>query len=449
MPNLTTIPNEILDEIAFYLDPQATSHLQLISRSLYCNLAPAMHRHAIASKDGMPALHWAAENGHFPLVQHLLPLFPVDHANTSGYAAFQATSQASNNPPTPTDPLLDGAGIDHPDDRGLTALHYACANPMSANAEDIIRLLISHGANVNIECLNRSAVPLSIAIEAGFKDIICVLFEAGANVHWVSIDGKPLVHYPVWIRDMESFELLLGYGADMESCDRFRRTSLLLAVRYGGLAIVKMLVGRGADVRRVDSEGDNPLTMALRGHHTDIAEYLVRLEGMDITSDNLGYTPFNMAAAAGLDPLLKILHELGAPIDYANELGVTALHMAIFNGQVTTMKLLLEWGANIENVTNSGDTPLLAAIEYQDLEMVEILIAEGADITTCGLGSVPPLSIACLSGNEEIVGLLLAKGADVNPVDEEGQTAMDWAVVYGYHGVIAILAAHIGDCHGN
>lgn len=447
MPNFTTIPNEILDEIASYLDPQATSHLQLTSRSLYCNLAPAMHRHAIVSKDGMPALHWAAEQGHLPLVQQLLPQFPVHLADAAGYTAPQASARASDNLLILADRLRHGADIDHFDDRGLTALHYVCANPSSPSAEDIVRLLISHGANVNIECLNRSAVPLSIAIEAGFKDIVRVLFDAGASVHWVSADGQPLLHYSVRIGDVQTSELLLGYGADIESCDRFRRSSLLHAVRYGQLAIVKMLVGRGVDVRRVDRDGLNPLTMAIRGHHNDIAEYLARLEGMDITSDYSGNTPCNMAALEGLDALLTILHEMGAPMDCINQEGVTALIMAVVNGHATTVKLLLEWGANIEHVTNKGNTPLLLAIEYQDLEIVEILIAEGADLTNRGSGSVPPLTLACQLGNKKIVGLLLAKGVAVNPIDGEGQTAMDWAVMKGYCGVITILAAHNRDFH--
>lgn len=97
MPNLLTIPNEILDEIVSNLDALATSYLLLSCRSLATLVKPAMLLHAVAPKCNEPALHWASRKAHLPLIQFLLIRFPVDLEKDDRSTPLQAASWSCSN----------------------------------------------------------------------------------------------------------------------------------------------------------------------------------------------------------------------------------------------------------------------------------------------------------------------------------------------------------------
>lgn len=447
MPCLFAIPNELLDRVAFYLGPRDTSHLLITCRLLYSNLAPAMLRHAAASKDGMNALHWAAKKGYLPLVQRLLPLFPVDLPDAAGRTALQTSASARSNLLVLSHLLVHGADVNHVDHSGLSALHYAfqrdVRNP--ATVEATVRLLITHGANVNIESKSPASVPLSFALYAGLPNAGRLLLDAGADPNWVNQVGNPLLLELAQAGDTEWLELLLDYGADIDCCNGHRSNPLLLAAQYANLSTVKMLVEKGADLLCVNNDGDTPLVLAIQYGHGEIAEYLVGLEGVDVTSEGgLGDTPLVLAALVGWDPVLRMLLEKGCPVDHVAPRGRTALHAAVLHERNTIVQTLLEKGANVELVDSGGDTPLLLAIEGGFTEITDMLIAGGANLTSRGRRLLPPLTVACQFGLETIVNLLLEKGVDVNHRDEEGRTPMRLAEIEDRRGVVKILAAHGG-----
>ena len=64
----------------------------------------------------------------------------------------------------------------------ITALHFAA----QAGHNDIVRLLVANGANVNAQMVSRGikgVTPLHLAVEAGHLDIMDILIEAGCDVH--------------------------------------------------------------------------------------------------------------------------------------------------------------------------------------------------------------------------------------------------------------------------
>lgn len=445
MPTLYTIPNEILDGIAFYLEPLATAHLLSTCRSLSYSLAPAMHRHAITPKDGMHALHWAAEKGHLPLVKHLLSHFSIDLPDSVGRTALQASAWARNNRLVLDHLILNGADVDHIDHRGFTALHYACEGEhgIPATAEATVRILISHGANVNIVGQNPSSIPLERALVAGFPGAGRLLLEAGADPNWLPVDGVPFLHTAAQGGDEEWLAALLDFGADIDSSNHHESTALLIAVQYAYLSTVKLLVERGANIRCADNNGDTPLIIAMREERFNMVKYLARLDGIDLTSGNQdGDTPVNLAMRFE-ESMVSILLENGYPVDYFDQRGYTAMHLAVLHGRDTIVETLWEMGANLD-LADDGDTPLLWAILEDRSGIAEMLIERGADPENCGSGDHPPLMVASEFGLERIVSLLLEQDVDVNYRDKEGRTAMALAQIMGHGGVVEILAAHGG-----
>jgi len=150
--------------------------------------------------------------------------------------------------------LLDhGAVIDGRDDNGATYLHTAVNNE---EIEEIARLLIERGANVNVPD----------------KDGVTPLFR---------------------VASIKIARLLIERGANVNAADREGLTPLHMAVLEGlGIDLAKLLVMRGAEVNARNNHGHTPLDLLvvegfdydsalfLVAHGARVNEYLVREYGL-------------------------------------------------------------------------------------------------------------------------------------------------------------------------
>lgn len=384
MSYLLSIPNELLDEIASHLGPLEISHLLATCHSLSARLAPAMYQHAIAPKGDTHALHWAAEAGHLPLLKLLVTVFPIDHLSRIGGTALQTSALARNNPLILEHLLLHGAHVNHIDDCGLTAIHYACERRTATAeaAETTVRILIAHGANVNTEGRTPSFVPLRVVLNSHFLNVARVLLEAGADPNWRDHTDDALILTFAREGYTQAVELLLEFGAEIDCHNDHHSNALLLASQYGHRKTVKLLIEKGANLQCQDNDEDTPLILAIGYGRLDIAEYLLGVEGVDIQSPNSrGDTPLHLAAWGDRGKFIETLLEMGSPVDAVNRAGFTALHIAVRNGSESIVMALLEKGANTEIAHNHGDTALVTATIGMHLSIAEILIAHGANQT--------------------------------------------------------------------
>ncbi|CAI0463713.1 unnamed protein product [Linum tenue] len=76
-------------------------------------------------------------------------------------------------------------------------------------------------------------------------------------------DGCTLIHLACETADIGMLELLLQYGANVNSTDSKGRTPLHRCVTGGRAAFAKLLLARGADPRAVNGEGRTPMDLAL------------------------------------------------------------------------------------------------------------------------------------------------------------------------------------------
>lgn len=324
MPNLLTIPNEILDEVASHLDPLATFYLMLSCRSLASVLTPAMHLHAEAPKCSEPALHWASRKGHLPLIEYLLTKFPVDLEKDDRGTPLQAASWSCTNTLAVEYLLLHGANVNHSNCFGLTALYYACRGQAKneAIAEPLVRLLLAHGANVH----GGAHAPLGIAVGSGFTGVVRLLLEAGASPDVTIINSDPVVVTAA--REATSvgiLELLLDYGADTNAVNDNGSNALLTAAQCGPVETVQMLVDRGVNLGCQDHAGNTPLLLAIMNGQRLVAEYLVGLDGVDIHSGNvIGDLPWSRAAQMGYEVVLQSLRSRGVIIHVDGESAVSS-----------------------------------------------------------------------------------------------------------------------------
>jgi uncharacterized protein len=237
----------------------------------------------------------------------------------------------------------------------------------------------------------------------------------------------------------------------------------LYAARQGCLECVKLLVDKRADINLPDPEGITPLLMAVQNFHFDVGAYLVGKKANVNTWDWWGRTPLWAAVDLNTIPhggrpdrpsldnttslkMIEILLDAGANpnaqlklfppyravgpdrgADLMLTVGATALLRAAKAGDAAAVRLLLDHGANPNLPNIQGITPLMAAAGLGSNE-----------IDTRGRFKTQPEQIASID-------LLVKAGADVNAHDNNGQTALHGAALFGYDDVIKDLVAHNAD----
>ena len=152
---------------------------------------------------------------------------------------------------------------------------------------------------------------------------------------------------------LQIVEILLDYGADINSVDGENTPALHAAIKAKSLEVVKLLIQRGADVNLPATAGRKR-------------------------------TPLQLAAETGdYDIVLRLINN-GARINDTptREAGGTPLQLAAINGFLGTAWLLLEFGADVNAAPSqvNGRTALEGAAEYGRIDMVQLLHNVGVDI---------------------------------------------------------------------
>lgn len=202
------------------------------------------------------------------------------------------------------------------------------------------RFLLEQGAKVDYreptdELYPRTTLcdePLRLAIRNKHYDIARLLLEHGADPNKRYFFGSEIN----LATDAESLELLLNYGANVESRDRAGMTALMRVARIGtDIESVLILLNYKADV--------NAMT--------------------DIRNDYR--TVLHYATLSGNCELVNLLIKQGAKPDLTNPNGdpdtPSPLHLAILRGDPKLVRLLLTHGADPNRSTSIIGSPLHVA----------------------------------------------------------------------------------------
>jgi ankyrin repeat protein len=156
-------------------------------------------------------------------------------------------------------------------DMGQTALHFAALN----NNVEIARLLISHGADINV-FNNWGRTPLHLTVMNNNPEVAGILLDAGADINarsqWID---TPLLYASSLLKSICT--LLVERGAGL-SDERLPLNQLLeVAVTDGSAIAVRRLVAAGAEVWRKNGYGQTPFMIARYYEHDDIANLLLEV----------------------------------------------------------------------------------------------------------------------------------------------------------------------------
>ncbi|EGD94621.1 hypothetical protein TESG_02130 [Trichophyton tonsurans CBS 112818] len=281
-----------------------------------------------------------------------------------------------------------------------TPLLEALKAPIETSPADSLRILLSSG-RVDIEmCDNRLNSALSLAAKA---------------------------------KSPEYIEILLEWGANIESRDHYEFTPLLTAARAPGDLCdnVEFLLNSGADFRAVEMEGRNALALAAQYNNSKTVELLLRHGGIDPNiSDNVGFTPLLLATHEDNFGIMSTLVSCDrVDVNRKDNFGNTAMHQASYNSSPRSAKILLEREeADINVKNNEGLSPLALAVARESNSLVSIYTRYGADINSKDNTGTTPVMVAIKNKNVPMVKELLSMGTlDFDPKNDQGMALLNCA----------------------
>jgi ankyrin repeat protein len=222
---------------------------------------------------------------------------------------------------------------------GNTPLHVAC----SKGNEEIVRLLLKKGANVDAQNRQRS-IPLHVACGRGNVEIVELLLKQGTGVNVQNKCGDTPLHIAFRKGNEKTVELLLDAGVDVNVQGRFGNTPLHYACLSGraDVEIVKLLLDAGADINVQDKDKNTPLHYACLNGRADVEIVKLLLDaGVDVNVQNKDKnTPLHSACFNGRRDVVELLLKQGADVNVQNKDGETPLHIVCWRGNIELAKLL-------------------------------------------------------------------------------------------------------------
>lgn len=254
-----------------------------------------------------------------------------------------------------------------------------------------------------------------------------------------------------------------------------------LAAHYGLTVLMKRLLKKQGRRRYLKDLFIKPpksmyLQIAATEGHIPIIEMLLKTKIRINSRDSLGHTALYCAAAYGHLSVVTILLENGALIDCETADGDTALGIAVQRGHYKTVEYLLAKGANVNGGPHAPTaiSPLRRAVFWNMPDLVKLLLEWDAgdrlgngfrsySTATLGVllehwaerysaapsqfrdkvdfGETTALHLACETEDLPAINRLLDPkwSLDVNHQDQNGNTALHWAVAEGKLQAVRLL----------
>ena len=301
-------------------------------------------------------------------------------------------------------------------------------------------------------------------------------------------DGTTALHWAAHWNDLESFNLLIGAGANAKAVNRYGATPLSEAAAAGNATMIEALLKAGADPNTLTTaDGETVLMTAARAGQVDAVQVLVA-HGANVNAreNYRGQTALMWAAAERHPQVVKFLMDHGADwkvvsFDRNNVIpklsaassitpmakgGLTALDFAAREGDVDSARWMLDAGADINQLDADNTHALTIALMNKRYTFAKFLLERGANPNLADVRGRTPLYASIDARDEdysampsrkeedplsskEIVQALLEHGADPNAAltrNLPGRSGMDSGdTALGPGTTILMRAARAGD----
>lgn len=279
--------------------------------------------------------------------------------------------------------LLSTSGIDvnHINEKGATALLYACMGGF----ESIVTQLISLGANIcpspAISVYNPQkdknfmCTPFSIACMNDFDKIVSFFIS-----HGIEKDASFEFHAWKLLKKVKGMIEEEKFGLNM--------TPFALACASGSVKVVRELVHLQANILAKDSRqmtgfhhclfslNDSEALEVLKAIKSSSSLSVAMLETYDIE----GFAPVHVACDNRAFDCVKFLLEEGCNASLKAKMsGTTPLHIAVKKRAEDLVDLLLKWGADPILADSKGVSPLDLSVQLKKESKIAISLKSAAE----------------------------------------------------------------------
>lgn len=247
--------------------------------------------------------------------------------------------------------LLDiGANVNVKDKIGTTPLRSAFSVPMlkSPLGSALTREVIAAGQ------LTKDAFDATQKMQGQWREVALLLISKGADVN-VNGPGNGMtpLHCAAMVDYRDVAEMLLSKGAAINAREVQNRTPLHLSIMAGHTGMVRLLLTKGADIHALGAGGETSLHLAVASRQDENGK------------------------KHGSKEIAELLISRGASVNAKTELGKTPLHLAAVTGEAEIAKLLIAKGAEVNALDKQSHTPLFYATEQGNTDVAKILIQHG------------------------------------------------------------------------
>jgi ankyrin repeat protein len=192
---------------------------------------------------------------------------------------------------------------------GMTALMLAVSSFFASNRQQIAKILIAGGADVNQRGMGgKTAIFYAALAGSGYLDCVETLITAGADLDLRSDRGHTVLTSVAAAENYPMLNLLMQAGASTAGLDSIQ---LIQAASIGNLDRVQSLL---ANKVNLDLDRGAALGNAVAAGHTQIVELLIQAGANVNLTDKFGFSPIAIAAYSGYGEIVNLLIAAGADL---------------------------------------------------------------------------------------------------------------------------------------
>ncbi len=236
------------------------------------------------------------------------------------------------------------------------------------NHDDITRLLVEAGANLNLEN-NYHHSPMFVAVERQKGEFVDLFITADAQA---GINSDNLFRW-VTKRNLIGILAMLKGGVNPNVKNEQGNTPLIIAASIGDVESVRNLLAYRADPNAANNDGNTALIYAARYNHPQIIYELMRpyslVAPVDVNIQNKeGQTALYWAASRGYEEAVKRLLAANAQWDLKAKDGLTARDIAAKKGRRNIVALFDMDPVQLKNSVIEMDNARIAERKRKEAE---------------------------------------------------------------------------------
>ena len=258
-------------------------------------------------KKGNTALLSSCENGQEAVIKLLLKngASVVDTWKLTGKSVLTVAVGNGVDISTVQTLLKSGAYVNHTDLNGNTALLSACKN----GQEDVAKLLLQHGADVNQVFKSTGDSALTFATKTMSSiDLVEELLKSGAYINHVNDSNNTALYNACRNTQQDIVKLLLDRGATASHvCKQTGNSALLVAISdMFSVGIIEQLVKSDSNINHADKSNNTALKIACRNCQGQVVKMLLKWGASFAENPMSSIYIFNRAESTLIRKLLDI-----------------------------------------------------------------------------------------------------------------------------------------------